>query len=156
LRTAGARQVPFDQLLRSLVGQYPAKCQNEKCEQDVTTHKHCTCDPAVYSLVIAHESESVSNQDIRRTLAAVEPTIDISNVYASEPGAARRPMPAQLRHINAYAFAHYVAFTWSEVAGKWLLRDDTMCRVVGSTFEEVVAKCVMNRYQPSLLIYERF
>jgi hypothetical protein len=87
---------------------------------------------------------------------AVEGGIDLTLVYARDDEGAPQPGPrrAVLRHISAFASAHYVAFTWSEMAGSWLLRDDTMCSIVGPTFDHVRARCVANCYQPTLLIYE--
>lgn len=141
-------------MLRGLVGEYPGRCQNDECEKAVSTQKHCLSDSAVYSLAIAHESDNVPAEDLHRTLAAVDDEIDLALVYARDDAEPLLPRRAVLRHISAFAFAHYVAFTWSDMAGSWLLRDDTMCRVVGPTFEHVKARCVANRYQPSLLIYE--
>lgn len=155
-RRAAARLRPFSLVLRDLVGEYPGRCQNDKCEKAVRTFKHLCSHSAVYSLAMAHESDNVPADDLHRTLAAVEPEIDLTLVYARDDEGAPEPGPrrAFLRHISAFAFAHYVAFTWSEMAGSWLLRDDTMCRIVGPTCDHVRARCVANRYQPSLLIYE--
>lgn len=154
---AGTRSQPFHATLcDATVGRYPGKCQNPECEKDVTIHKHLVNDPLVYSLVIVHESDNVSKEALQRTLAAVDDEIDLSQIYAADPNDPNPPPPrrAVLRHVNAFALAHYVAFTWSEIAGQWLLRDDTMCRLVGPNFEAVKAKCVANRYQPGLLFYE--
>lgn len=139
------------------VGQYAGKCQNEKCEKDVTIYKHLVNNPQVYSLVIVHQTDNVTKEDLQRTLAAVDDEIDVSQIYCADPNDLSPPaLPrrAVLRHINAFALAHYVAFVWSDVANMWLLRDDTLCREVGPTFEHVKAKCVANRYQPGLLFYE--
>jgi len=146
----GVRILPFEEVLRRTVGQFPGKCQNDKCEKDVTTLKACRVDSLVYSLVIVHESDNVQKKDLQRTLAAVDAEINVSHIYAD----GLLPRRAVLKHINAFALAHYVAFTWSDMMGAWLLRDDTMCRIVGKTFEDVKAKCVANRYQPGLLFYE--
>ena len=147
--------MPFNEMLHSLVGQYPSRCQNDKCERPVVTRKYRIRDSSVYSLVIVHESDSVSQEDLRRTLAAVDAEVDVASIYSSEEQPRDHPKSrAILRHINAYALAHYVAFTWSEMAGKWLLRDDSTCKLVGDTLEDVKAKCVANRYLPGLLLYE--
>ena len=146
---AGQRTCSFTSLLSRQVGQFPSKCQNDKCEKDVITRKVLTAMPLVYSLVIVHESHNVSAEDIRQAMEAVDDVVDVAAIYGLE-----HAQLAQIKHVNAYAFQHYVAFTWNEMAQQWLLRDDSTCRVVGPTFEDVKRKCVENRYQPGLLLYE--
>mmetsp|Transcript_3943 Transcript_3943/g.11149 ORF Transcript_3943/g.11149 Transcript_3943/m.11149 type:complete len:1211 (+) Transcript_3943:1-3633(+) len=150
----GVLRTPFVQILRRTVGELPGICQNDSCAKELIKQKLHVSRPDVYSLVIVHESESVSQADIKRTLDAVESTMDVAAIYSDDPAHPVEPKPAVLRHVNAFAFAHYVAFTWNEVANAWLLRDDSVCKVVGPSFEDVKAKCIANRYQPGLLLYE--
>lgn len=151
---AGRRVRSFNDYLRNHVGRYPSRCQEDSCGRALFITKRLSSVPHVYSLVIAHESANASSDEIQRTLTAVEDTIDINAIYGHGTEASAQPCCARLRHINAFALAHYVAFTWDEVANYWLLRDDAVCKVVGPSFEDVVKKCVANRYQPGLLFYD--
>ena len=132
------------------------RCQRTGCEKETTVFRHLVNKPTVYSLVVVFGSGAASKEELSRTLAAVDDELDVAQIYTADP-TSRTDLPprrAVLKHITAFALAHYVAFTWSDLAGEWLLRDDTMCRRVGPTFEHVKAKCVANRYQPGLLFYE--
>ena len=140
-------------LLRAIEAQQPKSCDSDVggCgAPSPPTHVLQGHPPRVFSLQLAWETSQVAPADISATLAAVEDSLDLGELYRGlEPGAHRY----RLCSMVAYYGAHYQAFVFVPDLQRWLLFDDAAVSSVGG-WGDVVRKCEAGRIQPSVLFYE--
>ena len=113
--------------------------------------------PNVFTLSLVFESPQVPAPALAATLAALKPTLGVSQLFIRsgvETTDTNKDMQYHLRCMVCYSSSHYFAFALSEDVGQWLLLDDAHVSLVGQ-WSDVSAVAASRRLQPSLLFYER-
>ncbi|PRW56655.1 ankyrin repeat [Chlorella sorokiniana] len=139
-KTLGAR-------LHKVEGTVHKSCDTDKggCNKTWPVTVQLEAAPRVFSLQIAWESNRASPAEVGGTLAALDETISLPELY---PGFPTRGPPYALRSMVCYYGQHYQALVLVPEAGGWLMFDDARVTRVGS-WADVRRKCEAGRIQPS-------
>jgi len=152
LQRAVEREAPLGRLIHAVIRSHALRCDPDEggCSAENTMSLNLRRPPGVLTLELAWATERAPAEDIRETLAAVEDSVDLSQIY---DGLGQEPQLYRLRSMVCYYGAHYQAFVLSPDLGKWLIFDDESISVIGD-WPSVTAKCVAGRVQPSVLFFE--
>ena len=112
--------------------------------------------PAIFCVALAWESASATSDQVAETLANVQTTLNLAEVYErARPDAGMY----HLRCAMCYYGEHYAAFAVTDAGRfdgheRWMLFDDHRSKEVGE-WEEVARVCAAGRMQPCVLFYQR-
>ncbi|CAL8470323.1 g9865 [Coccomyxa elongata] len=140
------------QALREVEGQTLKSCDTDRggCGRDQQVRFFLEgTPPAAFTLQLAWERNQESAADIRDTMATIQETVDLGEVYLGQP---KGRYIYRLRSMVCYYGAHYHAFV--HTAGGWIMFDDANTSVVGN-WDAVLHKCQLGKIQPSVLFFER-
>ena len=112
--------------------------------------------PAIFCVALAWESASATSDQVAETLANVQTTLNLAEVYERAP---RDAGTYHLRCAMCYYGEHYAAFAVTDAGRfdgheRWMLFDDHRSKEVGE-WEEVARVCAAGRMQPCVLFYQR-
>ena len=112
--------------------------------------------PAIFCVALAWESASATSDQVAETLANVQTTLNLAEVYERAP---RDAGTYHLRCAMCYYGEHYAAFAVTDAGRfdgheRWMLFDDHRSKEVGE-WEEVARVCAVGRMQPCVLFYQR-
>jgi len=125
--------------------------------------KHALCvdgtnrkSPAIFCVALAWESASATSEQVAETLANVQTTLNLAQIFERAPADAGT---YHLRCAMCYYGEHYAAFAVTDAGRfdgheRWMLFDDHRSKEVGE-WEEVVRSCSAGRMQPCVLFYQR-
>ncbi|PRW57724.1 ubiquitin carboxyl-terminal hydrolase [Chlorella sorokiniana] len=139
-------------LLRDAEAQHRKSCDTDMsgCGALNSVNHFLQGAPRVFTLQVAWETHAPDQDMVAGTLAALDETVDLGEVYQ---GVERGLHRYALRSMVCYYGQHYQALVLVPEAGGWLMFDDTRVTRVG-TWADVRRKCEAGRIQPSVLFYE--
>ncbi|PRW57916.1 ubiquitin carboxyl-terminal hydrolase [Chlorella sorokiniana] len=139
-------------LLRDAEAQHRKSCDTDMsgCGALNSVNHFLQGAPRVFTLQVAWETHAPDQDMVAGTLAALDATVDLGEVYQ---GVERGLHRYALRSMVCYYGQHYQALVLVPEAGGWLMFDDTRVTRVGS-WADVRRKCEAGRIQPSVLFYE--
>ncbi|ELR23613.1 ubiquitin carboxyl-terminal hydrolase, partial [Acanthamoeba castellanii str. Neff] len=124
----------FGEILHTIADQDRRTCPNERCKQEACPVKRDAPSPAV----------------IVDVLSSISTTLVLDRVFNG--GAS--PRRYRLKGMICYYGKHYDAYFYNPQRGRWVVFDDATVKEVGPSFDDVINKCRLGHFQPSILFYE--
>ena len=111
--------------------------------------------PNLFTVGLAWDQTPVQPNAIHALLSSVDGTIDMQYAFKSVP----QPATASIRAVlcSAQLQAGGVAFhgfAYDKETSTWHWHGDGTSEAIGEEWSAVVSKCSLNKYKPSLLIYQ--
>jgi len=106
--------------------------------------------PEVLSVGIVWDTSKPTIDYIYEVMSLVDKSIQVQSMFDSVV----QDGTYTLRGMIAYYGLHYNAYFRNPRTDDWLMFDDSRVKKVGSTWEDVIAKCCNGHWQPSVLFYE--
>jgi len=166
------KQLNFSQMIQKVVHENSPQDKNGN-----TIFPHIKNQPKVFTLGLIWKSHLVSDLELESLLDTISPVINFEDIFylEAEPqengtssskgtnkgkGTKRHKPQKQkqamiLRGMVCYYGHHYVTILYNRETSKWVLFDDTVIKTIGSTWNDLVTKCLSSRLQPSLLFYQQ-
>lgn len=86
------------------------------------------------------------------TLLLIKPEIDIKHVFNVS---SKTPIPYRFRGMICFYGKHYATYFYSVARAQWLVYDDATVKPVGYDWNDVLHRCKLGHFHPSVLFYER-
>lgn len=155
---ANRRDIRFDELMSILNDSELKKCPDfdlTECQQQNRNQRFLQNVPKVFTINLVWASPTPTVEEIRQTLTIIAANnaleIDLSTIFYG----VERETNYVFRGMIAYYGRHYAAFFHCRSRDQWLIFDDEKIKVVGKTWDDVIANCCRAHWQPSVLFYER-
>lgn len=155
---ANRRDIRFDELMSILNDSELKKCPDfdlTECQQKNRNQRFLQNVPRVFTINLVWASPTPTVEEIRQTLTIIAANnaleIDLSTIFYG----VERETNYVFRGMIAYYGRHYAAFFHCRSRDQWLIFDDEKIKVVGKTWDDVIANCCRAHWQPSVLFYER-
>ena len=108
--------------------------------------------PEVFAIGLVWATTSPTPEEIMETLLLIKPEIDIKNVFNVS---SKTPTPYRFRGMICFYGKHYATYFYSVARAQWLVYDDATVKPVGYDWNDVLHRCKLGHFHPSVLFYER-
>ena len=125
-------------------------CGNEQCKRTIPL-RFALCNlPEVLTIGIVWDTSNSGVDYIWEVMNLIDHTVKVEDMFDS----VLQSGTYTLRGMITYYGLHYNAYFRNPKSNDWLVFDDARVNKVGSTWQDVIAKCLSGRWQPSVLWYE--
>eukprot|EP01117_Protostelium_nocturnum_P012479 TRINITY_DN4600_c1_g1_i2.p1 TRINITY_DN4600_c1_g1~~TRINITY_DN4600_c1_g1_i2.p1 ORF type:complete len:630 (+),score=163.38 TRINITY_DN4600_c1_g1_i2:143-2032(+) len=143
----------LDQILKTASSMDGKMCTNTKFCKRSQAERYLLSNPEAFCVGIVWDSPDCSREEISSVLKGISEQLDLKKVFDSIEG---QVATYHLKGMICYYGHHYDAYFHNKHENTWYVFDDAVVRKVEeSGFKGVKKKCVLGKFQPSLLFYER-
>ena len=108
--------------------------------------------PEVLALGLVWPTTNPTPDEIMSLLLLIRREIDIREIFTTVQ---REQAPYRFRGMICFYGKHYDAYFYSDFRRQWLVFDDATVKCVGDRWEDVLNRCRLGHFHPSVLFYER-
>ncbi|PRP77343.1 hypothetical protein PROFUN_05588 [Planoprotostelium fungivorum] len=149
LRRLSKRNIAdFSRILKAADDEDKRPCSNE-CDIE----QHLLNQPEVISVCIVWDSTQPPKEDISKVLDCIGMSIRPKDIFSSADGK-DKDKTYILRGMICYYGCHYDSYFYNSQQKAWFVFDDANVKQVGTSWAKVKERCLLGKFQPSLLFYE--